>query len=670
MSNGHRWPPGIKVEAAFTYRGFSSWQGATAKFCSHEMSEAHNLATMSWMRRAQPTAATLLDRHLAANQIDRTASLMDQLRSLRYLSRQGLAIRGPTEHEGNWNQLIKLLSHDSSRLQKWMESGRYMSHDIINEQLHLMSMEVIRSLVADIRQARCFSVIADETRDISGREQFSISVRWIDTDSDFQVCEDFIGVVDGDKTDSATLTAVIMDVLLRCNLDPKLMVGQAYDGASNMSGRLNGVAARILTKYPAAMFIHCSNHCLQLCVEDAGSESICVQEAPNLCTCIYNIIKLSPKRLAAYEKIQQLHQQSHSSIKPLCPTRWTVRAVAISSVLSNYDALQETLDAVVKENGRGEIAVKASGVLAQMVKFQTVFGLPAAKVVFTATDQAATTLQGKDMTAADATGIMISLKKYLNSMRDSFDAFWSDIVKYAKHMDIDVTVPRQRKLSRRRDDTGTQHTFSVDVPQEYYKQQYFAVIDAILGQLRSRFSQSSMDRLGFIETVLLDAANGRVLNSTVAPEHPLSVHEHFIDYEKLTQQQQMLSSVLETMNEMKSGEYREGAYIPVKQVTSVRSLANVMNSCEFAKTLCSEVFKLCIIYMTVPMTSATAEHSFSAMRRLKSYLHQTMTQQRLNDVMLLHIHKGRTDCVDIKSVARSFATANDERICFFGNQSM
>jgi hypothetical protein len=73
--------------------------------------------------------------------------------------------------------------------------------------------------------------------------------------------------------------------------------------------------------------------------------------------------------------------------------------------------------------------------------------------------------------------------------------------------------------------------------------------------------------------------------------------------------------------------------------------------------------------MTVPMTSATAERSFSTMRRIKTYLRQTMGQQRLNDVMLLHIHKQRTDQIDLKSVAQAFVMANDERIRYFGNPS-
>ena len=52
-----------------------------------------------------------------------------------------------------------------------------------------------------------------------------------------------------------------------------------------------------------------------------------------------------------------------------------------------------------------------------------------------------------------------------------------------------------------------------------------------------------------------------------------------------------------------------------------------------------------------------------------SCLRQTMGQQRLNDVMLLHIHKLRTDQIDLKSVAQAFVMANDERIRYFGSPS-
>jgi len=43
--------------------------------------------------------------------------------------------------------------------------------------------------------------------------------------------------------------------------------------------------------------------------------------------------------------------------------------------------------------------------------------------------------------------------------------------------------------------------------------------------------------------------------------------------------------------------------------------------------------------LTVPVSSCTAERSFSALRRLKTFLRSTMKQTRLNDVVLLNVYK-------------------------------
>ena len=55
-------------------------------------------------------------------------------------------------------------------------------------------------------------------------------------------------------------------------------------------------------------------------------------------------------------------------------------------------------------------------------------------------------------------------------------------------------------------------------------------------------------------------------------------------------------------------------------------------------TLMSEVKKLQRIYYTLPVTAATAERTFSAMRKLKNYMRATMTQKRLNNKMLMHCY--------------------------------
>ncbi len=47
-------------------------------------------------------------------------------------------------------------------------------------------------------------------------------------------------------------------------------------------------------------------------------------------------------------------------------------------------------------------------------------------------------------------------------------------------------------------------------------------------------------------------------------------------------------------------------------------------------------------------TKASSETSFSALRRIKSYLRATMKQDRLNYLMLLHVHKDRTNEIDLK----------------------
>ena len=63
---------------------------------------------------------------------------------------------------------------------------------------------VLRSVLADVKGAKWFALIADETRDISGTEQFAVSLQWVD--SSYAIYEDIIGMVEVDHTDAATLS--------------------------------------------------------------------------------------------------------------------------------------------------------------------------------------------------------------------------------------------------------------------------------------------------------------------------------------------------------------------------------------------------------------------------------------------------------------------------------
>lgn len=54
--------------------------------------------------------------------------------------------------------------------------------------------------------------------------------------------------------------------LISCGVQCDVLFGQGFDGASNMSGKFNGVQAIIREQYPQAIYVHCAAHSLNLAV--------------------------------------------------------------------------------------------------------------------------------------------------------------------------------------------------------------------------------------------------------------------------------------------------------------------------------------------------------------------------------------------------------------------
>lgn len=68
------------------------------------------------------------------------------------------------------------------------------------------------------------------------------------------------------------------------------------------------------------------------------------------------------------------------------------------------------------------------------------------------------------------------------------------------------------------------------------------------------------------------------------------------------------------------------------------------------------------IICTLPVTSSTAEHSFSALRRLKTYLRSTMTEDRLNGLAILHVHRDIAYRMSPKEVLEIFGRRHKRKI--------
>ena len=79
-----------------------------------------------------------------------------------------------------------------------------------------------------------------------------------------------------------------------------------------------------------------------------------------------------------------------------------------------------------------------------------------------------------------------------------------------------------------------------------------------------------------------------------------------------------------------------------------------------------ELLKLIQLFLTIPVTSCTAECSFSSLRRLKTYLRSVTTQKRLNHVAILHCHRDQTSILNLQELCNNFISRNEinVNVCF------
>eukprot|EP00112_Aurelia_sp_Birch-Aquarium-sp1_P007696 Seg1840.4 transcript_id=Seg1840.4/GoldUCD/mRNA.D3Y31 product="hypothetical protein" protein_id=Seg1840.4/GoldUCD/D3Y31 len=98
----------------------------------------------------------------------------------------------------------------------------------------------------------------------------------------------------------------------------------------------------------------------------------------------------------------------------------------------------------------------------------------------------------------------------------------------------------------------------------------------------------------------------------------------------------------------------------------METIFSAISSCPNNQMLLPSVMKLAQIYLLAPISAASAERSFSVQRRIKHYSRNRMTEKRYNNLMMLNIHKEKTDAIDLIKIARDFTQRSDKRRHFFG----
>ncbi len=636
-------------DQAFISRGFTNWKDGPECFRRHEESKCHKEAydMIVSIPNTVPNVGKMLSTIHSKKQHENRKALMVILENTQFLGRQGIAFRGHEECEGNFIQLFKLRSKDDPSLEPCVDrkGSHYLSPSSQNELLQLMSLAIQRDIMSNIHDSNYFTIMADECTDSANKEQVVICLRWVD--HKLEVHEDFIGLYNVPDISANTIFSVITDCLLRMNLQWNRCRGQCFDGAANMTGIRNGVATKILQLESRALFTHCYGHSLNLAVCDTIKNSKVARDALDTSFEITKLIKFSPKREAMFDQLKKDLTPDCPGIRVLCPTRWTVRAQSLISILQNYTVLQELWDIVLDQNLDSEVRARVIGVKAQMESFDYYFGVCIGELVLSHADNLSKTLQSKTISAAEGQHIAEMTITVLNKMRstEAYDLFWSSILKKKSNIDVaEPVLPRHRKRPKRYE-AGSEE-YSPPTVKDHFQRQYFEILDCAINCIKSRFDQPGYNKYSKVESLLLKAMKGEEFEEEY--DFVCAFYNDDVSSTPLKIQLQTLATQISEKN---------------PSLIDLLEYMKHLNPSQFS--MFSEVFTLLKIVLVNPSTNSASERSFSAMRRIKTYLRSSMSQARLNSTMILHVHKERTDQLCLKKIATTFVN-NERRESVFG----
>ncbi|XP_059658418.1 uncharacterized protein LOC132304705 [Cornus florida] len=237
----------------FVSEGFSNWKKGLEKLQSHigGPKSAHNQCSsmcQALMKQKQHIQSIFFKQSEKTRIAYRTR-LIASIDCVRHLLRQGLAFRGDDETEdssnqGNFLETLRFLANHNEdinavTLQNAPENHKLTAPKIQKDIVNAIALETLNVIIGDIGDA-FFSILIDESQDISTKEQMACVLRYVDKNG--HVVERFVGLVHLSDTTSISLKKAIDALFSRHGLSISRLRGQGYDGASNM--RVGGSCKR------------------------------------------------------------------------------------------------------------------------------------------------------------------------------------------------------------------------------------------------------------------------------------------------------------------------------------------------------------------------------------------------------------------------------------------
>ncbi|KAK8334131.1 hypothetical protein V6Z12_A10G247900 [Gossypium hirsutum] len=407
---------------------------------------------------------------------------------VRWLSFQGCAFRGHDEssgskNRGNFLELLSLLASYDEKVEDVLKSApqnaSYTSSTIQKEILQIYANRV-RNVIHEEIGDRKFSIIVDEARDESKKEQMAIILRFVDKQGQ----------------------NVIFNVLLQHSFDIQNIRGQGYDGASNMRGEFNGLQAFILNDCRYAYYVHCFAHRLQLALVAAATEVVEVHQFFKDLSDIVNIASASSKRHDELQKAQAAEISRLVSINELATgtgmnqigtlqrpgeTRWSSHLNSVTSLLKMYNATSTILENLKNTTSNYSQRGDAHNAYNRLRSFEFIFILHVMKKILGKTDNLCQALQRRSQDILNAMSLVLTTKDLIQKLRDDgWNELLKNVISFCETSELDFPDMNAQYIVGRsrnkKEDVTVEHHYRVDI--------FFATIDTQLQELKSRFNEN------------------------------------------------------------------------------------------------------------------------------------------------------------------------------------
>lgn len=187
-------------------------------------------------------------------------------------------------------------------------------------------------LAANLRKS-LFSMILDESTDVSSKKSLAVTVRFHDG---HKVISLFLCLLECPDATADALFDLLLNKFKELDIPLRNIIGYGADNANIMMGSKSGLIAKITSVLPKIFVMCCICHRLDLCSSSAAAKL--PKYVEQFVHDVYNHFAHSAKRKHTYARYQELCEvHAHAILRP-CNTRWLSLKVCFYSPALLYSA--------------------------------------------------------------------------------------------------------------------------------------------------------------------------------------------------------------------------------------------------------------------------------------------------------------------------------------------